>query len=120
MNSAQNIIADTVQNGGGTYDAITYEPYDPADGFAVAIGGARIPADRVTPRLVSKAIALLRQEFGTELVGTWLDGDIVYIDAVRHIYDVGEAKALGREHHQLSIYNFATEEVVWLVSEEAR
>ena len=118
MSNTTRIIADLAENGGGTYDALNLQPVTWTTGFAVAIGGVQISADDATPTRIASAVRMVKSEWMTPFVGTWRGGGTVYVDAVEYIRDPGRAKARGRDANQLSIYDFATGEVVWLVSEE--
>lgn len=115
-------LAYTVSNGGGTFEAFNMLPFTPltGDGYAVAVGGIKLHAEFVDRDVFAMWVKAVAAEHEATFVGTWLNDGLLYIDAIEYVRDPGRAKALGRLTGQLSIYNFATNEVEWLVSEEAR
>lgn len=113
------MLADTVQNGGGTYHAGTsrpFAPFTPGDGYAVAIGGVQMaPATTGAAELVRWA-NYVTGRYEARFVGTWLDGDVLYVDAVRYFPRPERAAALklGREMAQLAIFDFAANDSITL------
>ena len=77
------ILADHRAPGGGTYMAGDLTPATLTDGYAVAVGGVELAdAPDLDPEAVAAILLDLGQQYHTGHVGTWLDGDIVYLDAV--------------------------------------
>jgi hypothetical protein len=113
-------LAYTVDQGGGTFFAESCEPFRPSDGYAVAVGGVILdPAITGVLRL-RNAWRHVASEFMTSLVGTWLDGDSLYVDAVIWFpaWQRDRAIAEGREHNQLAIFDFGTGESLTLTETE--
>lgn len=110
-----DILTDLVARGGGTYEQGTYLPFTPRDGFAVAFrGGVKLSSRGCTMAALERWLKAVATEFEASFVGTWLDGDTVYIDAVRYIRSPREAIAFGIEQQQLAIYDFAAGEAVYV------
>lgn len=104
----------TTVMGGGTFEGRTMLPFEPRDGYAVAVGGVTIKADEVTPDVLAWSARAVVGEWDTAFVGTWVEKGVMYIDAVQYVSDRERAMALGREHQQLAIYDFAEQEVITL------
>lgn len=103
-----HLLADLADHGGGTYEAGTYLPFTPRDGYAVAfIGGVKVSSRGCTLAVLERWLKAVATEHEASFVGTWLDGDMVYVDAVRYIRSRDEAIAFGIEQHQLAIWDFA-------------
>lgn len=109
MNAGQRIIADLVDNGGGTYVAGTLDPFMPDDGYAVGIAGIEVNASDLTAEVAEVTMRDLAKEHGAYHVGTWEKDGIVYIDAVRYFGGAGGQSAVrfAREHNQQELYSFA-------------
>jgi hypothetical protein len=105
---ANAVLSDLVNNGGGTYQQGTLLPFSPDKGYAVAIGGVKLPADCATVSMVEWALRQVAREFFTSYVGTWLDEGVVYCDAVVYFANdqFERACAAGREAGQKAIYDF--------------
>lgn len=107
LRQAAAIVADLVQNAGGTYER-NLLPFTPKVGFAVGIGGVNIPEAEATPEALAWLLPRVAGEHGTSFVGTWADGGRVYIDAVEY-YGADRmlaARARGVERGQIAIYDF--------------
>lgn len=102
-----SIEARTADRGGGTFDALTLLPFEPVDGYAVAL----CPGTAATTRAATglRAVArMVAQEWGSAFVGTWLAADgRVHVDPVEYVRDRSRALRLGRERRQEAIYSFA-------------
>lgn len=105
---AQEIVSDLVTKGGGTYERSTLLPFEPADGYAVGIGGIKLPVAQVTADSVAWALRNVGSEFDTVLVGTWESGGYVHFDAVRYFaaHRKEAALTLGWQRGQQAIYDF--------------
>jgi hypothetical protein len=112
ITQAQQVLADLAENGGGTYNQRDLTPFSPIAGYAVAIGGAVMPAKDVTADSIIWTCRAVAGEYMTDLVGTWLNEGSVYIDAVRHIRNRETAIRLGQEAGQLAIYDFGAKESI--------
>lgn len=115
--AASRVIADLVENGGGTYEQGTLLPFRPTSGYAVGIGGIHLPATAVTPEAVVWAMKAAASEYATYYVGTWLNDAVVYFDAVLYFGPERREAAMqaGRDAGQMAIYSFAETEALTLV-----
>lgn len=113
---ATAILAATVESGGCTFDARNLLAFAPATGYAVGVGGARLPAGDVTAEVIANTAYRVAQEFDSTYAGTWLDEGFVYIDAIRYFGSErrGDALACGRLYGQKAIFDFATQEAIAL------
>ena len=111
--AAQQAMADLANSGGGTYEAGTFLPFKPENGYAVGIGGIAMKATNVqhadTMAWLMKNVA---GEYMTAYVGTWLDEGVVYVDGVVFCRDINYARTMAREHEQKAFYGFAEKESI--------
>ena len=119
LDRANEAIALTVENGGGTFHAASLIPFTPLRGFAVGVGGVILDPEKTDGLRLLRTVEALADEFETLFVGTWLDGDDLYVDAVRYFGPgfLPEAMLLGRQTQQQTIYDFATGDVISLATE---
>jgi len=108
------VLADIAEQGGGTYESGTYLPFTPTDGFAVGIGGIRLPEATVTAAELTRWLRAVVTEYEASFVGTWRDGGLVYIDAVRYIRDLPTALDVARVFRQKAIFDFSTKSSIAL------
>ena len=102
------VLTETLANGGGTYDAATLEPI--VNG-PWAVGG-RMTGQTIAlrddpdllPWVTFGAIVGLRSR-GAVTIGTWVDEDVLYVDAVDLIVDTNEAIRLAARRGELAIYH---------------
>ena len=112
-------IAQTVDQGGGTFYPNS-DPFTAPSGYAVGIGGISLDPATTGPFRLRHAFRKVHHDFGGSLVGTWLDGDKLYVDAVAW-FPAGErvtAIAAARIYNQLAIYDFAAGESIILADLE--
>jgi hypothetical protein len=109
-----NIAEATLSEGGGTFDARTLEQVTRTSGYAVAVAGIERDARRFPAALIVPAARMVVDRYGGDLVGTWTEGDVLYIDSVVVIEDRAIALDLAREHGQLGVWDFANERTVYL------
>jgi len=104
-----DVQADTLTNGGGTFDIATLEPVSFADGYIVGVGslGALFVKD-FSQELLGRIVDGARVSGVTGLFGTWIDGPLgakVYIDRVVYTpFDV-IARELQRIGSELCVYD---------------
>jgi hypothetical protein len=121
MMDARNtrVAALTVENGGGTFDALNDLPFAPKDGYAVAVAnGFEGPATHFMAEHMGTYGRHVAGEFGTPWYGTWLDSGRLYIDPVRYIRDRAEAMQVARDKGQKAIFDFALGVAVITASED--
>lgn len=113
-----DIIGYTLRDGGGTWraDSLQSPPVTFADGYVVAIGkpyAAIIPAQVFADyagnveALETDYLQVLQAACDVGYVGTWRDGDSVYLDAVAHVDTLAEAVRLGVERDQVAVWDCA-------------
>lgn len=113
--ATDRVLADLRTKGGGTYEAATLLPSEPPSGYAVGIGGLRLPQADVTPESVLWACKAAATEYETPHVGLWLGEDgLVYFDAVRLFDRLDHALAEGRKYGQQAIFDFAANAAIML------
>lgn len=119
-------VTDTIDNGGGTFDAVTMQPYDPKDVGGIAVATYRDAKtgnttfrrlegnDMRDPEKVKRAIEETREAFpDSEYVGTWFEmtpaGDAVLHIGPTKVFprtQLEEAFALARKHQQLTVFDY--------------
>jgi hypothetical protein len=112
-------IAQTVDQGGGTFYP-NGDPFTAPSGYAVGIGGIILDPAIVGAFRLRHAFRKVNHDFGGSLVGTWLDGESLYVDAVMYFcaQDRRTAISEGFAHNQLAIYDFETGESITLADLE--
>jgi hypothetical protein len=107
-----DVVAITINDGGGTFEAGTGLRFAPDQGYAVALC-------RGTYAFATRADDLatlghrVAQEFGASYFGTWIDDkDVIHVDPVAYIVDRGRAIALAIDNEQLAIYSFGDRTVI--------
>ena len=113
-------LAQTVDQGGGTFYPNS-DPFTAPSGYAVGIGGIILDPATTGAFRLRQAFRKVHRDFGGSLVGTWLDGDLLYVDAVMYFsaQDRDTAIAEGFAHNQLAIFDFETMESITLADLEA-
>lgn len=120
MNAAQDALVTTVENGGGTFYADTLLPLELQRGYAVAYGGVTLDPAKVDAETLRQWARRVSQEWDASLVGTWLEGGVLYVDAVR-IFSFDrftQAVQFGVDNGQLAIYDFESGASIPLTFEE--
>lgn len=114
--AADRMLADLANDGGGTYESGTLLPFTPKVGFAVGLGGVKLPASMVDAELLVRFAKAVATEHETSYVGTWLDNGIVHFDAVVYYgaHARRTAEEQGREANQKAIHDFSTGEDIVL------
>jgi hypothetical protein len=114
MKTAQEIYEETKVNGGTTTDLLGNVP---TSGYMVSeLGGVQVPLDKFSVQDIEHVITENKQAlFGIgAYVGTWIDGDTVYIDYSVNFIGLGKALAFGRKNGQKAIYSLNTKETIYL------
>jgi hypothetical protein len=113
MKPLTRIATYTAEHGGGTFDARTFEPVEPASGYAVGL--AQGTAAYVWwPKDVDRFAKRVARMWNAPYVGTWHDPATgwVEVDPVVIVADYAEAMSLARLNGQKAIYSFATREAI--------
>ena len=110
MNTDQ-MHAETIAAGGGT---ISLSGADiPAAGFMVALGrkyGAIVAADDTGA--FAEAVTELAAGGHSDLVGTWVNDNKIYLDLVENIRDRDVAVAIGELRNQVAIWDILNSEEI--------
>jgi hypothetical protein len=105
------VVEDTLSRGGGTYKAADLTPVAPLRMWAVGLqGGTRLPLQSLSSATLAQAFDKVAARSGVGYLGTWVDGDTVYVDPVVLEPDVKVALSLARIHKQRAIYNLHSHE----------
>ena len=115
---AAKVGAYTVEHGGGTFDAVTGDPFIPSIGYGcgMADGTAAFQPDATALYETGRRVA---QEFNASFFGTWIDErtGLVHVDPAAYIIGYDRAVSFAREHGQIALYNFSTKTVEYIESE---
>jgi hypothetical protein len=103
-----------LKNGGGTFDAKTFEPVEPKDGYSVGIEFGSYKVLEIAPKFgfdlldmdIESVFEDIVEEFGVEYVGAWVKDGFVHLDPIIIVEDYKEAVDLGIENGQQEIYSF--------------
>lgn len=115
--AAQHIYNHTLIYGGGTFDAVSGAPVEDQTGYAV--GGYQdtrtVPYRECSDEVVVDVIASFLQRIPGKLgggkhyfLGTWIEGDLLFIDAVKIIDDRDTAVQAAEDHNEIAIYHLGT------------
>ncbi len=112
------VIARTINQGGGTFYP-NGDPFQPDSGYAVGIGGIILDPATTGAFVLRNAFRKVHRTFGGSLVGTWLDHDKLYVDAVMYFcaQDRDLAIAEGYAHDQEAIFDFEVGDAFYLSQE---
>ena len=110
-----SVVEDTLKDGGLTIKPFTGEK--PAAGYMVALQGfeLKVPVTEFFTGVVADYIGQYAQELMSNpslCLGTWVNEGTVYLDLSENIASRDKALELGRERHQLAIFNLETFEEV--------
>lgn len=112
------VFADTLVHNGATVNPADPYASTPRSGFAVSIPGAerKIPASTFTIGTVREYVTdhLADLSGPNVYVGTWVDGEHVYLDVSIVVADLIDAVALGHASGQLAVFDFASFETIRL------
>lgn len=108
MLNLNEIIAQTLANGGGTFPAVE-------DGYMV---GGVVPERTCTPEEFERVLYDFVAEHGHNLggahIGTWIDNGVVYLDVSENVADQEEALNLARERGERAIYDIRNGESIFV------
>jgi len=101
MVDIKSVVTHTLQNGGGTFPM-------PSGGYMV---GGVVPSAICKTQDMEDFLArfLVEHEDAVEsaYLGTWIEGDTVYIDVAENVPDLETAVRLGRQRGEKAIYDVA-------------
>lgn len=108
----RRIAVDTLADGGGTYQRATGASVTHSDGYYVGVGNVatfHLPFTTVDEiRLAVQSVWPTTLPHDAQYVGTWFDGEYLYVDYVTHVQDRAIALALAARHGERAIYDCAT------------
>ena len=110
-----DVVQDTLRDGG-----LTIKPFQnekPSEGYMVALEGyeLQVPLSEFFTGIVADYIGQHAQKLMSNpalCLGTWINEGIVYLDLSENVPNREKALELGRERHQLAIFNLETFEEV--------
>jgi len=103
-----------LKNGGGTFDAKTFEPVEPKDGYSVGIEFGSFKVLEIAPKFgdhlwdadIADVFKEIVEEFGVEHVGAWVNDGFVHLDPVEIYVGYKDAVLAGLANGQQEIYSF--------------
>ncbi len=107
--AASELLRATMTDNGGTFDRTTGAPVRHRTGYMV--GGVftrTVTTNQAArhPSLVAREIAsVANRPNAAAYVGTWIDGESLYIDLSEHVADIDTALALGAERGELAVWD---------------
>ena len=110
-----SVVEDTLANGGLTVKPFTGEK--PSGGYMVALQGfeLKVPVSEFFTGVVADYIGEHAQKLMSNpalCLGTWVNEGTVYLDLSENVPNREKALELGKERHQLAIFNLETFEEV--------
>ncbi len=102
-----------LQNGGATINK-NGQAVNFSRGFQVSKKDCYILKLKELETIRTAAAELLEELKGGEFLGLWVDGGKVYIDISQKINNFNKAKQKGLELAQISIFNWATKNCIFL------
>ncbi len=98
-------LALTIKNGGATLDPNTGELV--TEGYAV--GGIRefkfYNACVEQVEEITQAVRKIRKDHKSCMLGFWMDGSTLYVDAIKVCETQAQAEAIGNEFDEIAIYD---------------
>lgn len=121
LESLEIVVELILENGGGTFDPASLDPFT-APGYFASVEGqeVKVPLAAFNPFSLDRFIAE-KEHFFVEpglLLGAWVDDGQVYLDISHYFLDLDEAMQFGRDNNQLAIYDGVKGEVINLSREE--
>ena len=103
-----------LKNGGGTFDAETFEPFEPKDGYSVGIEFGSYKVLEIAPQFgfdlldmdIESVFKDIVEAFGVEYVGAWVNDGFVHLDPVEIYVGYRDAVLAGLANGQQEIYSF--------------
>jgi hypothetical protein len=107
-------VAATLRDGGGTFEKGTLKAVSKVNGYQVGTAyplaaGTLLkssPAGQLAEYVRSYAHAAAPLMKRGDFLGTWIDGDLFFIEVCRHVATFGEAAALARRHNQAEVWQW--------------
>jgi hypothetical protein len=109
----ETVVTSTFENGGGTFDPISLDPFSPSTGFFASKEGFSIEEDKFTPDVLDNALQTMELANG-EYLGTWVENGRVYIDPARWFEDSDTAMRFATENGQTAIWDVAEDKAVYV------
>lgn len=109
----EKIYAETMANGGFSINILNNE--EPKEGFMVSLPNKelKVSSERFNPQILRNYINSTNELNNPKMfLGTWVEGDEVYIDTSENITDKETAIRKGIAQGQLAIYDVKNQEVI--------
>lgn len=110
----ETVVTSTFENGGGTFDPISLDPFSPSSGFFASKKGFSVAEDKFSPELLTNALQTMELTSG-EYLGTWVEEGRVYIDPARWFEDEDTASRFATQNGQTAIWDVAQEKVIYVI-----
>jgi hypothetical protein len=105
---SQTILNMILENGGATVLRTTRKPVSFPIGFQVAYKGAEKIIGTVTPASITDYMDTHTQAIKQGLYfGFWISNGSLFADISTHIEDRTQAVAMGKEHQQIALWDWA-------------
>ena len=106
---AETLLSRTARDGGVTVSLETGDVAAHTSGFYVGgrVAGYTVPVGATLMDYIGASNRLANAMDGTGYVGTWTDGDLVYVDASDHVEDFETAVKLAASRGELAIWEIA-------------
>ena len=114
MSEEVGMLEYILKNGGGTFDAKTFEPVEPKDGYSVGIEFGSYKVLEIAPAAgfdlwdidVQSVFEEIVEKFNVEYVGAWVKDGFVHLDPVEIYVGYRDAVLAGLANGQQEIYSF--------------
>jgi hypothetical protein len=114
MSEEVGMLEYILKNGGGTFDAKTFEPVEPKDGYSVGIEFGSYKVLEISPQSgfdlwdidVKSVFEEIVEKFNVEHVGAWVKDGFVHLDPVEIYVGYRDAVLAGLANGQQEIYSF--------------
>lgn len=111
------IIKETLKNNGGSFNVSKNKIKKPLNGFMCSIKDILIVDKKdfnvkLLKSLVKQNFNLLKKD--ENFIGTWIDGDKIYIDISKNFGDKEKALEVAKNNKQLAIFDLNSNESIYL------
>jgi len=115
MSKGVGMLEYILKNGGGTFDAETFEPVEPTEGYSVGVVFGTYKVLEIAPEFgfdlwdmdIQSVFEEIVEKFNVKHVGAWVSDGFLHLDPVVIVDEFADAVRLGAENGQQEIYSFA-------------
>lgn len=106
---AETLLARTARDGGCTVSLVSGDMATHTSGFYVGgvVPAIELPVGATLAQYVGASNRIANAMHGRGYVGTWTDGDTVYVDGSEWYADAETALRVGRERGELAVWEIA-------------